>query len=90
MAISWSSYRVMVGSQVRDSEVRWSRRKASLFHSSRVGALTLSNEITPLKASGRVTVCAGWLGSSKVKACVLSVGLHARNLGVSPMFTSLT
>jgi hypothetical protein len=62
----------MVGSQVRESEVKDSRVKASLFHSSRVGALTLINEVTPRKANGRMTVCAGLWGSFTVEACVVS------------------
>ena len=59
MAASWSLKWVVVGFQVRVSEVKDSHVKASLFHLSRVRALTLINEVTPRKASQRVTVCAG-------------------------------
>ena len=71
----------MVGSQVRDSEVKDSRVKASLFHSSKVGALTLINEVMPCKANGRMAVCVGLWRSFTVKACVWSVGLCVKNLG---------
>ncbi len=71
-----------VPAQVRDLEVRWSRLKASLFHLSRVGALTLSNEVTPCKASGRMTIYVGWSGSFIVSACVWSVGSDVKNLGL--------
>jgi hypothetical protein len=78
----------VVGSQVSVSKVKVSRVKVSLFHWSRVGALTLSNEVTPHKANGRMTVCTGLWGSSTVKACVWSVGSCAKNLGVSLTVTS--
>jgi len=80
----------VVGSQVRVLEVKDSRVKASLFHLSRVGAHTLSNEVTPRKANGRMTVCAGLWGSLMVKACVWSVGSCAKDLGVLLTVMSLT
>ncbi len=80
----------MVGSQVRDSEIRWSRLKASLFHLSWIGAFTLSNKVTPRKASGPMTVYAGWSGSFMVSACVWSVGSGVKNVDILLTITSLT
>ena len=79
MAASWSSYKVVVGSHVKVSEVKCNCVNALLSHSSLVGARTLSNEVTPRKASGSITVCAWLSGSGTVSACECSVGSRAKN-----------
>ena len=81
MAFSWSSKRLVEGSQVRVSEVKCSLKWSCLLNSLIVVLLTLSNNIAPLRINGRMTGCKRLLGSVKVNACVWSVGSAAKNLG---------
>jgi hypothetical protein len=81
MAFSCFSYRSVVGSQVKVTEVKCSLKWSWLLNSLIVVLLILSNKVTPLRINGRMTGFKGLLGSVKVNACIWSVGSAAKNLG---------